>query len=557
METRRLPSSKYNLGMLMDTEAAPRLGGMNKRVFWLSLIFCLLAFMGFAIPNSKASEDLSMVRVFEPDEAALFPVLQRMLAPRDGLLNSIKGFIAYDRYNKGFPFYGPSALAVLPFREDGQNFDIQKSFLALRQLITVLPGLAAVWLLTYLHTGYRHWSALLLMLLLLAVPAMLANGFWWHPDGLTLLGSAMVLFLVWKDRLRLGANFIWAAVVCGILTAAKSVGAFFAPLVLMVLVWSVAAGISSFKRAIGKAFAFLGIMLLSFLVSNPFLFSAWGRASFWHIITSQMESLSDGYDLVYPKGFAPAWAMVRGDYGSEFFIVAIISCALMGLFVKQKRFLHALSLAWFLPLTLYLAFLSHYKFQYWLPAMIPLVACAGILLPGTNGKKAPGSWWKPLQALLSLVIGVQLLIFLVQDTQNVIGRINRAENSPTIQAYGAVEKLLEPISQIPLHAYVDPRLYFPDTAYWTTESNLGMLTIDYLSKGNFALIYLDQQRLRDYLNDGAIPIDPESYAENLPIYQRANSGVVGGYSLVHRDENTLLFVWRSFCQEHFPAGVCE
>ena len=54
-----------------------------------------------------------------------------------------------------------------------------------------------------------------------------------------------------------------------------------------------------------------------------------------------------------------------------------------------------------------------------------------------------------------------------------------------------------------------------------------------------------------------MPFRSTKLAENLPIYQRANSGVVGGYSLVHRDENTLLFVWKSFCQEHFPAGVCE
>ena len=56
---------------------------------------------------------------------------------------------------------------------------------------------------------------------------MLANGFWWHPDGLTLLGSALVLFGL-KDGLRLGGYFICCR---GLRHLAKSVGLLL-PLVL-------------------------------------------------------------------------------------------------------------------------------------------------------------------------------------------------------------------------------------------------------------------------------------------------------------------------------------
>lgn len=84
-----------------------------------------------------------------------------------------------------------------------------------------------------------------------------------------------------------------------------------------------------------------------------------------------------------------------------------------------------------------------------------------------------------------------------------------------------------------------------------------MLSLEYLQQGNFAIIFLSQQRISDYLNDDAQPIDPQSYAENLPVYQRANAGHIGGYKLLHRDQTGLLFIWRDFCRQYYPAGVCE
>lgn len=442
--------------------------GSKSLIIWASILICALIFFLFMIPNSKASQNLSMVGVFEPDEAALFPVLERMLHPKADPLQSVKSFVAYDRYNKGFPFYAPSALVVWPFYQADGNTNFTLAFLALRQIISVLPSLIAVWLLVYMHTGYRSWYSLLVLVLLIAVPAQIQNGFWWHPDGLTLLGSTIVLYLVWKDGLSLGNYFRWAAIACGVLTATKSIGVFFAPLVLMVLIWAVASKKIPLKQAFNQAAIFLGLMILAYLLCSPFLLSSWGRRGFWNIMDSQINALKDGYDLYYPKGFLAVWPVVRDYYGSTLFLGASLFCAVIGLFVSKKRFLHALSLAWFLPLTLYLAFWIHFKFQYWLPVALPLIACTAILIPDPRQPKA-----KPLplalSLLLALIIAVQLFLFIRQDSANISSYMHREQNSPTIQVYPQLERLLEPVSTLPINVYLDPRLYFPPSSPGTSR----------------------------------------------------------------------------------------
>ena len=56
-------------------------------------ILAFAAFLAFILPNAKASEDLGMVQVFEPDEAALFPTIAAMASPKSDSLTFIKQFI--------------------------------------------------------------------------------------------------------------------------------------------------------------------------------------------------------------------------------------------------------------------------------------------------------------------------------------------------------------------------------------------------------------------------------------------------------------------------------
>ena len=172
----------------ISQEVGPRRG-----VRVLLFLLAVASFVLFSIPNAKASEDLAMVQVFEPDESALYPVIAEMARPKSGIVTFIKQFVVYERYNKGFPFYGPSALLLVFLRWVGLASNYPAAFLVLRQVISVLPMLCGLLLLVWLQGRFRTYRSGLLFLFLLVVPAVVQSGFWWHPDGLTLLLSVRVL----------------------------------------------------------------------------------------------------------------------------------------------------------------------------------------------------------------------------------------------------------------------------------------------------------------------------------------------------------------------------
>lgn len=61
------------------------------------LIFCILiagfAFITFAFPNAKGAQDVQMLSVFEPDEYAQYPVVQKMLNPKPTLRQRINDYL--------------------------------------------------------------------------------------------------------------------------------------------------------------------------------------------------------------------------------------------------------------------------------------------------------------------------------------------------------------------------------------------------------------------------------------------------------------------------------
>ena len=199
----------------------------QKRIFALLLLMATAVFILVALPNAAASQNMSMVQMFEPDEAAPLPAMLHMIAPAPSLDQTLRYFVFYDYYFYGFPFFASSALAVLPLQWLGHIQDLPLVMLALRQLISVLPMLAALLLLVYLQDGFRTYRSPVLFAFLLSVPAVLANDFWWHADSLTFLAVALTLFFLARDNLRFGRNFLLAAVTCAIATATKLVGADF------------------------------------------------------------------------------------------------------------------------------------------------------------------------------------------------------------------------------------------------------------------------------------------------------------------------------------------
>ena len=531
--------------------------GARRGVRVLLFLLAVASFVLFSIPNAKASEDLAMVQVFEPDESAEFPTISNMAKPKGDFVTFVKQFIVYERYNKGLPFYGPSALLLVFLRWVGLDGNYPAAFLVLRQAISVLPMLCGLLLLVWLQDRFRTYRSVLLFLFLLVVPAVVQNGFWWHPDGLTLLLSVLVLWLLYKDELRFGSNFYWAAAVCGVLTAAKTVGIFFFLTVTVVLIWGLLEKRITPGKAALLALKFIGVMAAAFLLSSPFLFSKWGRAGYLNMMRAQMFSLSSGYGVVYAKGLAASWPLMNTYFGSAPFLLASLGLCVYGIAANKARYLNALILTWFIPLTLYVTVFSHFKYQYWLPVALPLLSCWASVFPEEIRAFKLKGWRGAVWAGLALLFLAQFFLFAQQSQRMFTDRVRRADDNPYIHFSETAARSLAPLGSAPLRVYYDYRLYVPEKPGWQLSTAYVPLSYSQVSENNFDVLLLAEQRVRDYLNPAVKGVDPALFAESQRFYRDVERGSVEGFSFLGGDAAGRVFIRHELCKQYFPEAPCD
>src|SRR5664280_1992605 len=240
----------------------------QKRIFGLLLFMAVVAFVLFALPNAAASQNLAMVQIFQPDEAAPLSYIMKMIAPAPTLNLALRHFIFYDYYYYGFPFFAASALLLLPLQWLGRLGAIPLVMLILRQFVSVLPMLAALLLLVFMQDGFRTYRSPVLFAFLLVIPAVVQNNSWYHPDGITFLLVVLTIYFLKRDNLRFGWNFLLAAIMSGVATATKLVGAYFFLAVGLALLLGLLLKKASWKRLVVMAAAFLLTMGLAYLIAN-------------------------------------------------------------------------------------------------------------------------------------------------------------------------------------------------------------------------------------------------------------------------------------------------
>ncbi len=517
------------------------------------------AFVLNGLPNAAASQNMAMVQMFEPDEAGPLPYMLHMIAPQPTLDKTLRGFIFYEYYFYGFPYFAASALSVLPVQLLGQVGNLPVVMLVLRQAISVLPMLLALLLLIYLQDGFRTYRSPVLFAVLLFVPAVVQNNFWWHPDSLVFLLVTLTLFFLYRDNLRFGRNFLAAAVLCGVATAAKLVGAGFFLAVGLTLLLGLVLKKASFKRLVIMAAAYLAVMAVSFVAANPFLLSHWARTAYVYTFNNQTQLLSLGYGVIYEKGLAASWPTMHQYYGEALFLLAALGAVVWGIFRSPRRLLYGLILAWFLPVSFLILFATHFKYQYWLPAALPVISSLALVLPerlrsdrlrrfslrGFSGLS------RLAQAALVLLLLVQLALFAVQDANTYSGRLHRADENARIQFYSQAVEALQPLQGQPLHVYYDYRLYVPETAGWSPQTSYELLEYGYIQENKFDVLLLLQQRIIDYTQEGVTGIDPAQFARSRQFYLDAGAGALTGYHLVFRSPVGLVYVTDPLFEQYF------
>jgi hypothetical protein len=516
----------------------------QKRIFFILLAIATVTFILLIFPNAVASDDLAMVRVFEPDEAAQLPYTLNMLAPAESLVQSIKNFILYQYYFYGFPFFGFSAVSILPLKLLGGLGNTAQVMLVLRQVVSVLPMLIALLLLVYMQDEFRTYRSIVMFAFLLSVPAVLSNFFWWHVDSLVFLMIVLVIFFLKKDDLRFGKHFLIAAALTGCATATKLIGLYFFLAIATLLLIGFLQKKMPFKHLLKSGLLFIAVMVLAYLVSNPFLISYWARQEYQMIFTKQMGLLSEGYGVIYQKGLSQAWPLMHQYYGEWYFILAALGAAVWGALKGPNKLLHTVILTWAIPLSISVIWFTHFKYQYWLPVALPLFSCLVMLLPEKIDFKSPRelNWKANLSKLAALLLVLQFALNLGSNIPAYQARLTRAQDNPEIAFYNQAVNALGDLAEEPLKVYFDYRIYVPEKEGWILETSYDLLSYNYMQENDYDVLFLLQQRIADYLDPSASGIDTQQFANSQAFYADADTGRLQGYRLVFRNETGLVFV---------------
>lgn len=401
----------------------------QKQIALVLLAIGVIYFCGFIPVNLKGAETPHDFLVYGGDEYVMYPVVLKMLSHQENLRFVFYRFFNYGDYIYGFPFYGLSALLLLPSKLIFQaNFadQTQLNLLILRQLVSVLPAILSAFIFTYLATRFKNWwMSIGMFLVMLSLPGMVYyNTRFWHPDSLNLLFIALTFLTLDRDEFRFGRNYFLAAIWCGLSVATRLFGLFFFLAIAGLLAAAILKKVITLKTAIVKGGLFILLMAGTILVSSPYLFNPGEYASLQRLAEKKQVDLSQGYaeadpEGVYRTGFSAWWPHMTKWYGNGVTLGFLAVSIILGVFRGQRKNSQWVLLAWLIVTGGYLIFFVKVKsFQYMLPFLIPPYIAAWNLSGIIYNQTEPGK--------LSITTGVKIaaytgtaVLFVVQLVQNI------------------------------------------------------------------------------------------------------------------------------------------
>jgi hypothetical protein len=542
----------------------------QKRTFSILGLIGLFYFCLFIVPNLTGAKDAVMLSVFQQDEFAEYPFVLRMLTSDLSFYQTLRYFIIYLFYYYGYPFFFFSALAILPIKWIlGPDWVLQTQWivLVLRQCVNVLPAILAAGFLVFMQTRFRStWKSVILFLVLLIFPPLVFNNLWWHPDGLLLLFATLTLFFLTKDNFRFGRNFFLAAFFTGLTVSTKLLGVFFFLSVAVYLVWGLWQRKLTFKKAILMGLAYIGVMFVTILLSNPVLLLPIERGEVFAAYRSGFTQLSLGF---YERSsgwikwidFLP---LFWKSYGQWYFLVFIFGLSLISVIKNKNRLFTVLYLCWFVANTVYLTFFtSVMKNYYMLASILPLLSSLNLLLDAPEELKNSGvSVTRRKKTLVQMIVVLGLFLFAWQaylyirhDLAMGIAQIQREKNSSNIQFFNSLDEkvFLKIPATISLRIYRDWRAYVEPRPNWTIEYDWNFAHYDYIRDLNPDVIILEYENVHYFASPTLLEnaLDREKAEKRFAFYRDAELEDIEGYTLAFKDGFGYAFLRDDFYKMHF------
>jgi len=549
----------------------------QKNIFLVLVLIGIVYFLIFLLPNSKGAKNPDMVSIFAPDEAIQYGHPLRMLSGGASLKDTVRKFIFYQHYYYGFPFYIASvALALLPIKLISGLENTVLNMLWMRQMVSVLPMIAAIMVLVYLQTRFKRWVAsIAVFIFLLTIPAVFENSTWWHPDSLTVLFIALTFFFLDRDNLTFGPNFYIAAIACGMATATKLLGLFFFLAIPLYILIGMKQKEINWKKGLQYAVFFVLVMLATFIIANPFLLESGNRQFALDIQTNQARSMSSGWSVFYEGGPLAWYPMIKEYYGSFLFIALAFLVA--GLCIwktrrdNHRRLLNILIIAWTIPYLLYVLFVIVIKpHHFLLGTLLPLfssLAAVFIVLPLPEiSKEDSASFRSQIPRWLTTIavvwiIGAQFVHNISLDAEYYMAKVNKEEENEVIKFFNELEE--DYLTSLPaddnFKVLRDVRAYFPRDDRWTVSVRTRPITYEMLRNENAQIVMIWNQRALDYTAPGTLEnaIDRDFMEQAFDFYSdvreasRDNRHSLDGYTLLYQTACCSAFIIDEIYEQYF------
>ena len=540
----------------------------QKKNLWVIASIGIIYFCIFIFPNLAGSKDPIMLSVFEQDEFAEYPFVLRMLTSDLSFYQTIRYFVIYLFYYYGYPFFFLSGLVLLPIKwiiGPEWTLHTQLIVLVLRQMINVLPGILSVGLLVYMQTRFiSRWKTVILFIGLLVFPPLVANNIWWHPDGLLLFFSVLTLFFLDRDHLSFSKNFYFAAITVGLAVSIKIIGLFFFLAIFVYLIYGLWQKKLALRKLAQTGMLFIGIMVLSYLLTNPVVLLPIERTEVLAAYKSGFSQLTSGF---YEKSsglirWIDSWPNLRKSYGQWVFILISLLIPLFGIYRKENRLVNLMIFSWAIVNYVYFTFfVTVMKDYYLLPSALPLVSSLATLFvffPDRIKDDWKCIFIKKKFLLLSIsiiIIFIQLALFMRISISAVINTISKENDSKSIQFFEKLDQSF--LSKIPINRnlviYRDWRAYVREQPNWKIEMEWKFANYDYLATIKPDVLILEFENIH-YFSDESVMQNSLDQSLGIPryvFYADASAENINGYRLIYKDNFGYAFISNELFEAYF------
>ena len=528
------------------------MGPQQKRTALILAIIGLAYWLVFIPTSLQGAQNPDMLAIFEIDEYAQYPNALHMVSQAGSLFESLHNFAVYQHYFYGYPFYFFSGLVLLLGKVIfGASWIANTPFVvaALRQSINVLPMALAAGLFTWIVTRFKQrWTSIVVFVLLLTIPGVLANNYWWHPDSLGVLLVALVYFFLERDQMRFGRFWLLAAAACGVGLSVKYVGAFFVLTIPLYLFLAWRQKQLTLAKGIGQAGLFLLVMVLGLVISNPLLLLPQERPEIIRYQILQFSQTNVGIILKhsFAETLAKFWETIQGSYGGLLAIGLVLASLIYGLWQPTKRTYTLLVLSWSLPYAIVVLNVSNFRPHYLLPLMLPLLSL--VAYPLIDAISAAPAWpRKPVSSWVIWLAALGLILFnLPQDITGYQVSLNKETGSASIQFYQHLQSnpLLTSLEGQSLTVYRDWQVYFPSSGDVHVEMDWNKASYPVIDALDPDVILLDRREVALYAPEDVVTnsVDSGNVSANHAFYLDAQNNQIPGYQLVDQDSFGLAFV---------------